>query len=186
MSLDQCVQVCHQKLTRILIAEEVILRHRWLLILLVIFVVVTGAGAWWRWSNSAIGDPGGKVLAQLSPVVTALPLTVSTKYVWNMEPHQDSCDGRAGTFGWSEVVVQSGFSFKGAPKLLFGVMSPRLSELGWKVGNQEGVPISPNYKWHKTLTNGSYAQLSVERSYGSSAWQLDAVAPPIGKKASGC
>ncbi|HEY5265542.1 MAG TPA: hypothetical protein VIJ40_01885 [Acidimicrobiales bacterium] len=159
--------------------------HRKGLLLLVILLVI-GTAAWWRWSSSSTGDPGGKVLAQLSPVMTALPAEVSTHYVWNMEPHQDSCDGMAGTFGWSQVVVQSGFSFRGPPRALFDAMSKRLSELGWKVRSQEGSSSTPNYGWHKTLTNGSYAQVNVQRSLDSSAWELVATAPPVGTVASGC
>ena len=140
---------------------------------------------WQRFSGPG-GDPGGRVLAQLAPTVSALPSVSSSNYLWKMEPHQVSCDGRAGTFGWSQVVVQSGFKYVGSPTSLSTLMSIRLQRLGWKVNKREGVSSPPSFQWHKTLTNGSHAGLQVQQSFTASTWELVAVPPPIGKRSSGC
>lgn len=153
----------------------------------VIVVGCVGILAWWMFAPNDSGDPGGRVLAQLTPVISALPENAASSYVWKMEPHQDSCDGMAGTFGWSEVVVQSGFQWKGTSQDLAHSLSQRLFRLGWRTGAPVGIPVGqPEFAWSKTLTNGTEATLTVGRAANGSPWQLTAVAPPVGRAAGGC
>ena len=151
----------------------------------VVLAAAIAAGIGWGLMSSASGDPGGKVLAQLAPVVSALPSGASTTYLWKMEPTQDSCDGIAGTQGWSQVVVQAAFRWRRSPRALFAVMNGRLIRIGWGHGaSQNSSP--PGYQWTKKISNGTKADLTVDKESSSSLWQLDAVAPPVGRAASGC
>lgn len=153
-------------------------------------------------STAATGDPGGKVMNQLVPTVSALPghgtsalpwvsqipQSLETSYAIKMEPHQDSCDGRPGTQGWSQVVVQSRFRWSDSLATLISFMQARLTELGWTVVPQSQPQDPPGESWTKTLGNGSRADLNVTQEGGptSPTWQLDATAKPVGKAASGC
>jgi hypothetical protein len=153
--------------------------------LAVVLVAAVGVGAWWHLSSNRTGDPGGRVMAQLVPVISAVPEQASKSYVWRLEPHQDSCDGIPSTRGWSQVVVQIGFKWRQSPAALFSAMNSHLVPLGWShKRTQVAVPLE--YLWTKRLTNGTEARLTVDQEYPSSIWQLDAIAPPVGRAASGC
>ena len=161
---------------------------------------------WALWGSvDPTGDPGGKVMNQLTPTVTTLPgygtpalpwvsqipQSLDATYAIKMEPHQDSCDGRAGTQGWSQVVVQSQFLWSNGLQALVGYMDPRLAKLGWSATPQQQSSsppttlIVPTAAWTKTLNNGTRADLSVTPE-GGNVWELVALGNPIGKAASGC
>lgn len=160
--------------------------RRGLVIVVLAVVVAAGVGVWWRLASSPTGDPGRKVMAQLVPVISAVPERASTKYVWRLEPQQDSCDGIASTRGWDQVVLQIGFKWRRSPPALFTAMNARLVILGWSHTTKTQVAIPLEYLWTKRLTNGKRARLTVDREYPASNWQLDAAAPPVGKAVSGC
>jgi hypothetical protein len=134
--------------------------------------------------GQATGDPGGRVMTQLVPAISAVPARASINYVWKLEPHQDSCDGIAATRGWSQVVVQIGFTWQRSASALFTAMNGRLIKLGWRhIHSAVAVPLE--YLWSKKLTNNTEAKLSVDQESPKSYWQFDAVAPPVGKAAGG-
>jgi hypothetical protein len=122
------------------------------------------------------------------PWVNEIPQSLDASYAIKMEPHQDSCDGMAGTQGWSQVVVQSGFQWTQGLPALVAYMEPRLAKLGWVMRPQQRASNPPSQSWTKVLSNRTRADLSVGQEGGSasSAWQLDALGAPIGKAASGC
>ena len=177
-------------------------RHfRWILSVGVL-VVVTVVWITVVRSTAATGDPGGKVMSQLVPAVSALPghgtsalpwvsqipQSLEASYAVKLEPHQDSCDGRPGTQGWSQVVVQSRFRWSESLGALIALMQTRLAELGWTVVPQSRPQDPPGQSWTKTLSNGSRADLNITQEGGpnSPTWQLDVSAKPVGKAASGC
>ena len=172
---------------------------------MLVIAVILIAGAcitWFVWpSEPAGGDPGGRVMKQLTPTdasfpgygtaslpwVRRLPPSLDTSFIIKTEPFLDSCDGRAGTQGWSQVVVQSRFQWHQGLSALVAYMEPRLSELGWS--RQVQVPqVPPGYNWTKSLNNGTRAFLNVtqEGGSGSTVWQADVIGQPVGKPASGC
>jgi hypothetical protein len=176
-------------------------RHRWLWAAVPIATVAVGG--WWLFcghQNPGSGDPGGKIMEQLTPAATAIPGYGTAAVPWvrqlspdtynssiiKIEPHQDSCDGMTGTQGWSQVVVQSRFQWGQDLPALLAYMEPRLAKLGWSAA-PEALPSSPpNQNWTKTLTTGTRADLIVTQEGGttSSVWQLVAQGDPIGKAAS--
>jgi hypothetical protein len=133
-------------------------------------------------------------MAQLVPAASALPgygtsklpwtsdPVVYSSYVTKMEPHQDSCDGIAGTQGWSEVVLQAGFAWTGASSALISQMDARMSALGW---SQTATGTATEARWTKRLDNGSGGSASLDLT-GRPWWEFVAQAPPIGKPAGGC
>jgi hypothetical protein len=168
---------------------------RALIVGLVAAVLIAG-GTWLFVRNKASGDPGGKVLSQLVPAASALPgygtpslpwisaPSMSGPYLIKSEPRQDSCDGMAGTQGWSQVVVQAGFDWTGTPDGLFSSVGEHLYALGW---NRVSIrdPTDSEAIWSKRLTNGSTAEANLSPE-GEHYWEFVALAPPVGKAASGC
>jgi hypothetical protein len=122
------------------------------------------------------------------PWVNQIPQSLVAPYAIRIEPFQDSCDGIAGTQGWSQVVVQVGFNWTKGLSALVSQMDPRLTKLGWTAVTPLRTSTPPSQDWTKTLNDGSKAYVSVSQGDGaySSHWQLDAIAKPIGKAASGC
>ena len=138
-------------------------------------------------------------MGQLAPAASALPgygtsalpwtsePSLANPYLIKIEPHQDSCDGRAGTQGWGAVVVQGAFSWNGTFDSLIAYVSPRMNALGWE-GPPGKITRNDAQTWRKRLTNGklAVAGLSATQIGQSPAWEFVAQAPPIGKVASGC
>ena len=166
-------------------------------------VLLVGVALWSLASRSAVGgDPGNRVMDQLTPTVSSLPgygtnalpwvnqipQSLVAPYAIKIEPFQNSCDGIAGTQGWSQVVVQAGFVWTKGLSALVSQMDPRLAVLGWTAVTPLQTSIPPSRDWTKTLNDGSKAHVSVSQGDGaySSHWQLDAMAKPIGKAVTGC
>jgi hypothetical protein len=165
---------------------------------LLVVATIWGLTGW----DVANGDPGGKVMSQLTPTVSALPgygtaalpwvsqmpQSLEAPYAIRIEPFQDSCDGRAGTQGWSQVVVQSRFKWSKGLATLVSFMNPRLGQLGWSAVTPSQISNPPSQNWTKRLSNGTRANLSVSQEGGatSDVWQLDAIGEPVGKAARGC
>jgi hypothetical protein len=132
------------------------------------------------------GDPGSQVMNQLVPAASALPgYGTASLNIIKMEPHRDSCDGRPGTQGWTQVVVQARFGWSQGQSALIAYIRPRLAKLGWSADDLPPQGSSPSgFGWTKMLTNGTKAELSVTPEGG--IWEVVALGQPIGTAASGC
>ena len=108
-----------------------------------LFVSAVALVVWWV-TRTGSGDPGGRIMAQILPAASALPgygtpalpvrsspPTTTGPYLIKSEPHQTSCDGRPGTFGWSSVDVQARFTYARTRATLFDDIGSRLKALGW-------------------------------------------------------
>jgi hypothetical protein len=177
-------------------------RRRWALAAVVVVVILV-AGGWWLFNRTQAsgrtqpsGDPGGKVLSQLAPAAAALPgygmpdLPWTTHpsptgpYLIKSEPKRDSCGGRPGTEGWGQVVLQGNFRWPGSHSALVVKVGSGLGALGW---NQTPIPGQNEAIWKKVLNNGSIATAMLSLSpLGDPDWEFVALAPPVGKAASGC
>lgn len=114
-----------------------------MLSIVVISVALAATGLWLgiRSSAATSGDPGGRIMRALQPLVRVFPgfgkhiawstLPVGAKYAALLEPGWDSCDGAAGTFGWDPVVIQVGFQWSKSPARLIKAVNARLSVLGF-------------------------------------------------------
>jgi hypothetical protein len=171
-------------------------------VLAVAAVLIIGACVtWFAWPGSpSNGDPGGRVMNQLTPAVTSvpgygtaalpwvrqIPPSLDASYIVRTEPQRDSCDGISGTQGWSQVVVQARFQWGRSVSALIAYMNPRLFHLGW-TPMPEALPSNPSsVNWTRMLDNGTRANLIVTQEGGptSALWQFDALGQPIGKSAS--
>ena len=118
------------------------------------------------------------------PWVPTPPPSTSQPYLIKSEPRQDSCDAMSGTQGWSQVVVQGLLDWTGTPDGLFSLVGKHLHVLGW---NTVSINEPTEAIWSKRLTNGSTAQVMLNLSpLGEPHWEFIALAPPVGKAASGC
>jgi hypothetical protein len=170
--------------------------HRWLYA--AVPVVIVAVAGWWLFARhtEGSGDPGGKILNQLTPAASALPGYGTTSLPWSSqpstsapylikdEPRTDSCDGMAGTQGWSQVVVQGSFRWAGSHEALFAKVDSGLSTLGW---HQTQIPGADEAMWKKPLENGTIASATLNLSpLGDPNWEFVALAAPAGRAASGC
>jgi len=171
---------------------------RWIGAVIVACALIAAVGWWLSDRVTASGDPGGSIMKQIAPVAFAIPgygtsalpvvnePTPSHPYLIMSEPRQDSCDGMAGTQGWTDVTMQAAFTYTQSSGSLSEQMGRRLAVLG-----RETSPVPPTPQdqmaWTKKLPSGAKATISVQEVLGSSsAWELVAQAPPAGKAASGC
>ena len=180
-----------------LVKESPVARSKWGRWLIgTVLIVLLVVGGWWLVAHHGSGDPGGKILNQLTPAATALPgygtpslpwasqPSSSQPYLIKSEPHRDSCDGMAGTEGWSQVVLQAAFDWAGSDGALMSKVGSGLDGLGWQrtpiQGTNEAI-------WKKTLDTGSTATATLTLSpLGPPNWEFVTTAPPAGKAASGC
>ena len=152
-------------------------------LLLGCLVVVIVAAATWLWfAAQPTGDPGGRVLDQLRPATSALPSDARIAYRNDVEPRWDSCDGRPGTEGWNDIVVQVHFTTAMADADVLAHADAALRHLGWLPATSQPVGSS----WTKALANGTTAKASLEHEVEQDAWTLFVLAPPVGRRASGC
>ncbi len=164
----------------------------------VLLALIVAVGGWWLASDlDASGDPGGAILHQLTPAASALPgygtaalpwsgqPSLSAPYLTEFEPHRDSCDGMAGTQGWSQVGVQGSFRWSGTHEALFTEVTAGLSSLGWR---RTTIPGNADEAlWKKHLDNGTTATAALNLSpLGDPTWEFVVLAPPAGRAASGC
>jgi hypothetical protein len=137
-------------------------------------------------------------MGQIAPVASSIPgygtsglprvtePSMTHPHLILSEPRQDSCDGMAGTQGWTEVTVQAEFNSYQEPSQLGNEMGKKLAALGWK--RETIPPTSQNQMmWTKTLRSRARATISVQQALGSStAWEFVAQAPPAAAAAHGC
>jgi hypothetical protein len=147
------------------------------------FAHLTGIDAFAPFDNP--GDPGGRIMAQLMPVVNAVPMTAHVDYVEQDESHQDSCDGMDGTFGWDPLYVQKVFKWNGGVSRLFQIVNQRLAASGWKFngGNRRKL----HWWWRKKLSTGYRASANMQYDRQLlHEWTINTAAPAALPPPSGC
>jgi hypothetical protein len=132
-------------------------------------------------------DPGGRVLHQLQPAAQALPSDAHVIYRYDLEPKWDSCDGRPGTFGWDNVILQIHFESRTPTLALVEHADQTLRRLGWSHVYDTGGQVG----WTKQLDSGSVANAQLSNAVPDQGgttqkWDLFVGAPPIGPQVSGC
>ncbi len=134
------------------------LRKAPLVVAVVVLAIAAGGVTAWRalrhqeaastasWSVApTAGDPGGKILRAIAPYAKVVPAFSEGKihwltnigwpppasYAYRAEPQWDSCDGRAGTFGWDPAHVEIDFQWSGSAQALMEELQPRLRAVGF-------------------------------------------------------
>ena len=156
-------------------------------ILILITIACTGVVilASRRESGHPGGDPGARILALLKPTASAIPNDARIAYRHNIEPLWDSCDGQAGTFGWSDVVMQVHFRTSTKPREVFAHAASVLARQGWMPG-RVSEPDGPGLRSDWTKRSPSALSVSLSNNTPDTAWDLYASAAPLGRRASGC
>lgn len=133
-------------------------------------------------------DPGGRILAGLRTVESAIPADAEVLQRQADEPLWDSCDGRAQTAGWDDVTVSVQFRTTQPPETLLAQVQTALSAAGWHGGNDFSTPLGPGGRWTRagTGTPSATATLTPGTRGNGTYWELDALAPPNGQRVSGC
>ena len=163
--------------------------RRWLVAAV---VVAGGVGVAWAATGSGHGDPdpGGRVLAALVRVDQAIPADAQVMVRQAHEPQWDSCDGRAGTFGWTGVMVIVQFGTDEPASELISQADRILRAEGWQRTGTSTTPLGPTATWSRVVAGSTAATASLSpwtRGQGSPIyWDLDAMAPPHGQRVSGC
>jgi hypothetical protein len=100
----------------------------------------------------------------------------------------ESCDGIAGTFGWSDVVVQANFTTSKSEVAVFAYADKVVSKLGWKaesLGEADGVG-SVRSTWTKVIAPVGVVRLTLSNNSPDGAWVLITTASPEGHPVKGC
>lgn len=159
-------------------------------------LIALTAGAWIRSHTHAGGDPGGRLMAKIAPMVRVIPgfehghipwigfpcdsCKFPVTYAIKVEPRWDSCDGMAGTFGWDPVVIQVGFPWNGSGHALVGLLNERLGARGWARGtapswSSDDAPIA----WIGPHGHAPMAQFSLDSMPGEAhQWMAVVEAKP--------
>lgn len=149
----------------------------------IVALIAAGLALWLSRPSRAPGDPGEHILQQLQPVSRAVPPGSTVNYEHFGEPHWDSWDGESGTFGWSDVVTQVGFSWSGTPSALLAYANAELTRLGWSAYSPTTENGVLGGSWSRTLNNGTMARAQLGIEPGGRSWVLVAQAPPLGPRA---
>lgn len=134
----------------------------------------------------AAGDPGGRILAALRTVASAVPARARLNWSHFDEPKPDSCDGRPGTRGYDPVSVQADFSWQEPQGTVLASVRHALEGTGWRW--TEPAPATfpgQNYgtadaigTWARTLPGGRLATAALfSDAYAHAEWSVIAEAP---------
>jgi hypothetical protein len=152
------------------------------------------------------GDPHGAILRALAADAVVIPgyshLTLMSETPWPtvpnlyaQEPFRDSCDGRAGTFGWDNPFVSADVTWSGTESSLARVLGEHLARRGFTPWSS--TASAPNWAtgwgdWDWIRVSSSGPKIAVElnaddESYrGRPLYGIEIEAPPDGRPPSGC
>jgi hypothetical protein len=125
----------------------------------------------------------------LSSVSVALPDRAQVTFHAAAEPLWDSCDGRAGTFGWDDVSVDFELKTDQTPAAFVAGTAQALRGSGWNVeqlSDQGGPYLTGSRILDGTIPLKVVLSPSSQSAGGPVAWVLSASAPPSGPVATGC
>ena len=164
--------------------------------LVAVFVLVIGLSALTTWFVRAsiagpAADPGARILSTLRAAEQALPQDARVLYRYELEPKWDSCDGRPGTFGWDNIVVQIHFESRSSSDAVVQRADRAFRQLGWNPDYLNNQPTFIQVGWTRRLDNGSVAKAQMsdgvpDQNAATPRWDLFVTAPPVGPQASGC
>lgn len=165
--------------------------------------IALAVAGWVRSDIHAGGDPGGRLMARITPMVRVVPgfehgqipwiappcdaCRFPVTYAMKFEPRWDSCDEMAGTFGWDPVVVQVGFRWAGSSKALMGLLDKRLGARGWARGAAPSWGDGGDAVWVGPRAHSPAEEFSLGSMPGADhQWQALVEAKPQGQLVRGC
>jgi hypothetical protein len=138
------------------------------------------------------GDPGGVRQRTLRSISVAVPSDARVQSHSVGGPIWDSCDGRSGTQGWSDVINSYEFTSAHSAATVVAGAEASMKIAGWKLSSTSHSPLGPSAVWTKTVSGNVVARVLLgvgtrgPSRHSPSFWDLVASAPPAGTRASGC
>lgn len=138
------------------------------------------------------GDPGGVRQQTLRSISVAVPSDAKVQShsvggsIW------DSCDGKPGTQGWSDVINSYQFTSARSAATVVANTEASMKIAGWKLTSTSASPLGPVVVWTKAVSGSVLAQAMLAvgtrgpSRHSPSYWDFVASAPPAGTRASGC
>ena len=151
-------------------------------------IAITATLAFWHPG----GDPGGVRQQTLSSVSVALPRDAKVQSHSVGGPIWDSCDGRPGTQGWSDVVDAYQFTSARSAATVIAGAEATMKIAGWTLISTPATPLGSSAMRTKTVSHNVVAQALLAvgtrgpSRHSPSYWDLTAFAPPAGTRVSGC
>jgi hypothetical protein len=166
-------------------------------------LIALAVAAWASTRAHAGGDPGGRLMAKIAPVVRVVPGLEHGRIPWiafpcdacqfpatyaiKIEPRWDSCDGMAGTFGWDPVVVQVGFQWAGSSQALMDLLDERLTARGWVRGAEPSWADDGDAIWISPHRHAPTKEFAIESPIPpGKQWMALVEAKPQGPLVKGC
>ena len=153
---------------------------------LLLVVLVGLAGTAWASLLSHHGDPdpGGQILNALQSVRRAVPPSADVTLRQQNGSTWDSCDGRAGTFGWSDLTADVEFRSRKAPRLLVDDADKALRAAGWQYASAQDSPLGPSARWTRTVAGSTQASVILSPATGGTG-RTGTFKPSLRHRASG-
>jgi hypothetical protein len=160
-----------------------------------VFVAGTAMAAtlsFWHLGDDPGGDPGGVRQQTLHSISAAVPRDAKVQSHSVGRPIWDSCDGRPGTQGWSDVVDDYQFTSASSAATVVAGAKASMKIAGWKLTSTSASPLGPTVVWTKTVSGNVVAQAMLAvgtrgpSQHSPSFWDFVASAPPAGRRVSGC
>jgi hypothetical protein len=136
------------------------------------------------------GDPGGvrqRTLRSISVAVPSDAIVQSHSFGGSI---LDSCDGRPGTQGWSDVINAYQFTSAHSAATVVAGAQASMKIAGWTLSSTSHSRLGPSAVWTKTVSGNVVARVLL--GVGSrgpnkpSYWDFVGAVPPAGTRASGC
>lgn len=172
------------------------------LVVVALVILIAGSAAVWLPDRHQGGDPGGRLMSRLIPVVRVVPGFETGRVPWisfpcdscewpvryaiRIEPRWDSCDGTKGTFGWDPAVIQVGFQWARSDQALVKLLNSRLVARGWVIGPTPSWGDGGSPVWVHPRTREPTEALALDGIAGSSKLMVLIEAKPEGRLVSGC
>lgn len=138
------------------------------------------------------GDPRGVRRQTLRSISVAVPSDAKVQSHSAGGPIWDSCDGRPGTQGWSDVINAFQFTSARSAATVVANAEATMKIAGWTLISTPSTPLGPSARWTKPVSGNVVAQALLAvgtrgpNRHSPSYWDLTASAPPAGRRASGC
>ena len=145
-----------------------------------ILVAAASGWLWWLVHNAPGGDPNGRILAQVR-TTSQLPIPglVITNVSGAASSRIESC---AGQRGWTPVVTQTDFTYRGSARNLMQAMRAHFDHDGWRLSTAPSPTTTAAWRLREGPAQSSLAELVKT----GPAYILTISAQPPGPIAPGC
>jgi hypothetical protein len=172
---------------------------------LAMLLIVLGVTLWTGGPAYPGGDPGGRIMAGLAPVVSVIPgfdksnipwiappcdsCQFPARYALKIETSWDGCPPFPKSFGWDPVIIQAGFLWSGSRQALVDLLNRRLEARGWVRGAAPWASVDPADVWihAQGVAHSEAFSLSPPQPQGTDhQWMATIMSKPNGRLVGSC